>query len=273
MTETQKVIDKIKLTDILADDKFNCRGVIAPIDVVDLVKDIEIRGLIQPIVIAPMEDGEKPYRLIAGFRRHMAHRVLERETIECIIREDMMDEVDATYFNLAENIQRKELNVLQESFALRKLRDMGCSRKDVAEHLNMSQGWVQIRFMVLDLPHEIQQEIAAGFCSHSQIRELHSVYNAEGKEGVFEAARKIKDAKARGRVISVNPNQTNPDAKRHRRRAEIFNMQEHIQELFGNNLGTRMLAWCAGEISDADLFMTCKAFADKQGLIWREPGD
>lgn len=264
-------IKNIPLKDILADDDFNCRGQIAPIDVVDLAKDIEIRGLIQPVVVVPHDSQDYKFRLIAGFRRYTAHKVIERKDIQCIIRKDVVNEADARFFNLAENIQRKELNVLQEAFALAKLKNLGISETDCGERLGKSRGWVQIRYMLLALPHEVQQEVAAGFIAHSQIRDLYTVLKDAGKEACFDATRKIKDAKILGKKVSVSAKNKNPKTKRHRTRGEIFEMMEHIQDTIGNGLFTRCMAWCAGEISNADLYISCREYAEKEGKTWQIP--
>jgi hypothetical protein len=135
----------------------------------------------------------------------------------------------------------------------------------------MSQGWVQIRFMLLDLPVEVQREVAAGLFNHAQIRELYTVFNQGGETACFEAAKELKEAKSRGRKITVDPNKKKPSAKRHRTRAEIFEMMSLIQSNLGNGLFTRCLAWAAGEISDADLYCDLKEKAKQDNRIFNLP--
>jgi len=269
-------IQQIKMSEIHMDEEFNSRGVIAPIDVADLVRDIEKRGLIMPVTVAPyppemVAKTGKKYRLVAGYRRSTSCRVLGWTSIPAIIRADMVDEAEARLFNLSENVQRKELNILQEAVALAKLKALGVSRQDVAEKLGMSQGWVQMRFMLLDLPVEVQREVAAGLFTHAQIRELYTVFNQEGKESCFEAARLLKEAKSRGRKITVDPNKKKPSSKRHRTRSEIFEMMAMIQTSLGNGLFTRCLAWAAGEISDADLYGDLKERATRDNKVFTPP--
>ena len=151
---------KIPLTKILADDEFNCRGEINPIDVVDLAKDIELHGgLIQPVIVMSLDSErkkkypEKDYLLIVGYRRFISHRdILNWNNIEAVIEEKFTTELEARLANLSENLQRKNLDILQEAKAIKKLRMLGISRDEVAKRMVMSMGWVQIRFMLLDLP-------------------------------------------------------------------------------------------------------------------------
>lgn len=261
------------------DDNFemNCRGKITPIDVVDLAKDIKLRGLIQPIAVAPYDEAKrletgKDWRLLAGFRRFMAHRVNEEKEIACVIRQ-ITNELDALTFNLAENIKRKDLNILQEAKAIKRLRDLGVPETEAATRLDASRGWVQVRFMLLGLPEEVQKEAEAGIVTQENIRQLYTIYHKTGdKEQIFEAVRQIKGAKIRGRTIKIVANkEAAKRQKKHRSRPEIFELMEHLQETVGNGFHTRALAWAAGEISNEDLYYSIKVFAEKQGIDYNIP--
>ena len=148
--------DKLEVTYIPLEEiddspEFNCRGKIAPIDVLELAKDITARGLIQPVGVMELDNAQrassgKSYRLLAGFRRFMAHKVNEAKEIACIIS-DIDNEIDALTYNLAENIQRKDLDILQEAMAIKRLRDLGVPETDAGIKTGMSRGWIQVRFM------------------------------------------------------------------------------------------------------------------------------
>jgi ParB/RepB/Spo0J family partition protein len=251
-------VEKIPMNAIHYDQDFNCRGQIIPMDVIDLAKDIKQNGLLQAIVVSKYskEKAEATgfsYLLIAGYRRFTAHRVLQLDTIECKILPEM-SEVDARFMNLSENTQRTDLNILQEAKALLRLYELGVPEPEVAERLGKSRGWVQIRFILLKLPEEIQEECAAGILTHKQIRDVYTHYRADGKEAAYAIVRKLKDAKLKGGKTIRAQKKPKPNAKRHRTRKEIFEMMEHIQESLGNGLYTRTLAWAAGEISDLELY-------------------
>lgn len=273
-------IINVQIKDIHMDEDFNCRGHIAPMDVVDLAKDIERRGLLQPVVVQPYSDDDaikygKKYRLLAGFRRTTAHKVLARDntkfnTIPCTIHEPV-SEAEACFLNLAENVNRSDLTILQEAKALEKLKALSVTEADCGLHLGKSRGWVQVRYMLLGLPNEVQQEVAAGFINQTQIRELYAIYGTAGQDACFRAVRDIKDAKIRGKSISVNPSKHNKNAKRQRSRAEIQGMLSHVHDTFGHSLTTRALAWASGEISDNDLYTTLRTEAEKAGKIYLIP--
>lgn len=266
--DTNRVYE-IPMSDIFADEEFNCRGKIAPIDVVDLASDIEKDGLIQPVVVTPRE-GEPKYLLIAGYRRYSAHRVLQWETIRAVIREGV-NEKDARLLNLKENLLRKNLNILEEANAIKKLFELGVTEHDAAKELQASRGWVQVRYMLLQLPDDAQKECAAGILTQEDIRQLYSLRNDPDAQVNYVKA--VKDAKLKGgKVMKVRAKQNRkPSDKRIRKRPEIFDMMEHIQKNIGNGLHTRTLAWCAGEISDYELFQSLLDFANDKGIDYVAP--
>ena len=278
-------VHDLPMSEILFDEDFNCRGPILPIDVVDIAKSIKDRGLIQPVAVAPLIVGSeratknpgKRYLLIAGYRRFTAFKVNKDTIIQAIIREDMTDEAEARFFNLSENLQRKELNIMQEARALSKLEALGVSETDAGERLKMSRGWIQIRYMVLRLPIPVQEEIAAGWLSHKQIRDAYSHFKNNGEQACFEVVKGFKDDKIKGRkgtrkkVKKSKAKQLNQ--KKRRDRDEIFTMQGHVyQEFNGNNVVTRTLAWTAGEITTLDYYQSLQEWAHDQDINYRLPG-
>jgi len=282
---TKMEVSNIPLDEIWDDSDFNCRGKIQAIDVMDLAKDIDRNGLIMPITVAPLT-GEQVtqcvaktgrscrYRLIAGYRRHRAHRVLGKSSIDCIIREDMQEEKKARLFNLSENLHRKELDLLQEVEALRPLKEQGLSENEAASELGMSRGWIQIRYMMMTMPKEVCTEIAAFKLTNKQIRNLYSIYGTAGLDSTIKALKTMKDGKLKGRSVQVNANFVDVNKPRLRSRSDILQMLDHLAECglpFG--LHNRALAWAAGEISSGDLHRSLVDYADENGYIYHLPSD
>jgi ParB/RepB/Spo0J family partition protein len=266
-------VKDIPLGEIHADSDFNCRGVIAPIDVVDLARSIDANQLQNALVIQPYDEAAQAktgfkYRLISGYRRFKALQLLEKPVAPCNIVVGLTD-IQARLMNLDENLARKDLNIVQEAKALEKLYIAGMTQEQVAADLHQSRGWVQIRYYVLTLPTEIQVEAAGGLLSQQQIRDLYTLGN---KEKQFEAVRKIKEGKERGEKIKIKEPIKRPASTRKLRdRQEIFLMMDHIRESVGNNMGTRCLAWAAGEIADSDLFGDIKTLAQEKSVPYEVP--
>lgn len=262
-------VTHIPLGEVYSDTEFNCRGVIAPIDVIDLAKNIQKQGLLQPIVVQPYSKiPDKKYRIIVGHRRFEAFNYLNRETIPAIVVDHLSDD-EAAVWNLVENIERRDLNMLQESKAIQKYKDAGWTMKKVANLLGVSTGWVQTRFAVLNLPEDIQKEVAAGLFNTEQIKEISGM----GEDDQYAAVRTLKDAKAKGQKrIKLNKNKKkNPNSKKQRTQSEMRQMLDMIYNGVGPCLATRVLAWATAEIRDIDLLEDISREAKEQGKPWSIP--
>lgn len=257
----------IPLVDIEIDDEFNCRGELNHVDVSALAQDIAKNGLIQPVVVRPLLNGK--FGLVAGFRRTKAHQILEKETIAAVVR-DNLSETDAGIINLIENINRENLNLLQEAKAVVNLlrKDPLLGRNGLAEKLQKSPGWVQIRLMVADMPKEIQQELASGDYTQQEIRDLYSLKTPEER---FAAIKLLKDNKSKGLSKPARLKSVNADSKHPRNRKEIFAMMDHIREVMDFGFWSRCLAWASGEITDTDLYETLEKEADEKGVPYAKP--
>lgn len=256
----------INIEDIFIDNDFNSRGVFAPIDIADLAKSIEQSGLIQPITVEEWGEGGFKYRLVAGYRRTFAHKVLKKKTIDAVIKPHMT-EVEALIFNLSENLSRKDLNVLQEAKALQRMRELGVPREKTAELLGQSSGWVQVRYYLLDLPEDIQNEAAAGYINQTGIREVHTAMTHRGLDAAYEVTRNLKERRITGKKtrILASCKDQKKETKRVRIRTEIFEMLEHILKSTGAGLATVAMSWCAGESTNEELYTAIKEEAELLG--------
>lgn len=263
---------EILISDILADPDFNCRGAIAPIDVTELMESISKNGLLQGIVVQPIEDPKFKYKVILGHRRLKACQLLKWSYIPATVKEGL-DEKTARALNLIENLAREDLTVMQEARALEKFLRAGVTMQEVGKLINKSYGWIQVRFTALKLPVEIQAEIDAGFINQEQIKELYAIGN---KEAMFEAVKSVKDARLRGDTSRIKlraPKAKAPDlfSKRPRSIQEILKMQTIIQDSLGNNLTTRFAAWAMGEITAKEFYVDITEYANNHGKTFTPP--
>jgi ParB family transcriptional regulator, chromosome partitioning protein len=268
-------VKEIPIDEIHDDALFNCRGEISPIEVVNLMRDIDQNGLQNALLVYEYNSVEKArtgkkYKLVSGYRRYKACKTLDWTTVPCNI-ESHMDDVTARIKNLGENINRQQLSIYQEAKAIEALKLAGLTQEEVATRLHASRGWVQVRFMLLELPKEIQADAAAGMLNQQQIRDLYSLPTHEKQ---FTAVKQIKEAKARGETLKIKASKPkNLYLKRERNRAEIFKMMEVIQDAIGNNFGTRCLAWAGGEIMDIDLHRDIQGLAKEVGKKYDPPDE
>lgn len=270
----------LPISKIFADPSFNCRGHIQAIDVLDLAKDIQARGLDQPITVQPYTG--KPgyeFRVVAGHRRHMAFLINKADTIPCYIRDDL-DELKARTYNLRENLHRKDLNIVQEANALKYFLDYKrhegsehslFTLKELADLFGQSVGWVQARKDLLKLPKEIQNEAAAGMLTQDQVKHLAKLKDPKDQ---YEFTRKIKEIKQRGDKVKLGKSVKRPsDAlkAKARSRTEIQEMNDMLYDMLGPTVVSRAFAWCNGHISTLQLMESVKEFADENGLHYKAP--
>ena len=262
-------VKEVEMSLILSDSDFNCRGPILPLDVVDLAKDIERNTLQFPITVQPCDVDGYDFRIIAGHRRYAAFKVLKKTIIPVMIRKNLT-ELNARLLNLSENLKRKELNIMQEASAIKRLRDLGMTQEAIALELGTSRTWVQVRFHLLDLPVPIQDEAASGLLNQYQIRQIHGI---DSKEDQFEAVRKIKTARLNGeRNIDVGKTSVEkPYVKKRQTVTSVQTMIEHLGTTVGFGLHTRVLAWANGQINSAELYFDIKREAEKLGIDYRIP--
>lgn len=271
----------IPLIEIHADHDFNCRGPISPIDVADLAKDLKEHGQLQPVVITQYSPDQqavtgKKYRLIAGFRRFTATRVVGSAKIWATCHQ-VKDESEAMFINLRENLQRKDLNIMQEALALRKFIQAGLVEERIMEELGQTRGWVQVRVMLLKLPQEIQAEVQVGTINQVEIRDLYTIAKKAGKEECIKAAKDLKECKFKGgkgkMILDKHKKKLGQDPKRLRQKVDMIALQDRIREMCGNGVHTRILAWCAGEISDGDIEQTLREYCTQQGHTYLAPAE
>ena len=137
----------------------------------ELAASIRAVGVLQPIIVSP--NGER-YTIIAGERRYRASRLAEMEEIPAIVRDwDNQKRLEAA---LIENLQRDDLNPLEEAMGVRRLMDeAGLTQEKVAERLGKSRPAVANLLRLLNLPDSVKQLLVDGKLSAGHARALVTV--------------------------------------------------------------------------------------------------
>lgn len=260
----------IPTLDIFCDEEFNCRGKIVMMDVMDLMPDMKARGLDSPITVRPYDEKPgKKFRIITGHRRFTAAKLLEWPTIPARIRTDLKP-FEENILNLAENIKRQDLNMLQEARGLIAFKKAKWGEAIIAAQVGMSRGWVQVRLMLLDLPEDVQAEAAAGVLNQEQIRQLYTLRYR--KEEMYAAVRLIKERRDKGESSKiVIKKKANPYRKEVRKPEEVFEFQEVVAKVLGNGFATQLLGWCGGANNDYEIHRALREEAQRQGKYYEVP--
>ncbi|MFH1395635.1 MAG: ParB/RepB/Spo0J family partition protein [Candidatus Omnitrophota bacterium] len=172
-SEDKKKVDTIKVVDIVP-NPFRPRKKFAEKRMEDLINSLKEKGVIQPILVRP---AGKLYELIAGERRWRAAQELNMEEIPAIIRDDI-DDANSLEISLIENIQREELNPIEEATAYKELIDQFEYTLDkVGQMMGKDKTTISNSIRLLALSEEIRKDIEDGKLSTGHAKALLSVAN------------------------------------------------------------------------------------------------
>src|SRR6056297_299120 len=177
----------------------------------ELAESIENFGIIQPLIVSKKDD---KYQLIAGERRLRAAKLIDLEQVPAIINNYKEEEV--AEISLVENIQRQDLNFLDEALAYYSIMNkFNLNQTEMAEKVGKSQGTIANKLRILKLPEEILALIRKYNLSERHARALLKVDdNEKQKEFIKEA--KEKDLSVRGlnrKIDKYLKKQKEPDSK------------------------------------------------------------
>jgi ParB family transcriptional regulator, chromosome partitioning protein len=172
----------------------------------DLADSIKEHGIIQPLVVAKI--APEQYELIAGERRLKAAGLAGLEMVPVIIREES-GEREKLELALVENIQREDLNVLEEARAYKKLiEEFDLTQEEIAERVGKSRSAVANKVRLLGLPIEIQRALQEGKITEGHARSILAIENPEKQRALFELILKdnltVRQAEDKVREVTVS---------------------------------------------------------------------
>lgn len=180
-------------------------------DLDDLIASIKRHGILQPLVVTKTPDG---YELIAGERRLRAARMAGLTEVPVIVRS--AEEQDKLELALVENIQRADLNPIEEARAYRKLiDDYDLTQEIVAERLGKSRPQVANTLRLLDLPEEVQSAVREGRIPVTAARALLSLEGPEQQlawwKKLTQGDMTVRDVERGVRAVKGLPARTDPN--------------------------------------------------------------
>ena len=168
----------------------------------DLADSIKNEGLLQPVIVRPSENG---YQIVAGERRWQASKIAGLETIPVRIVE--MDDERALRLALIENLQRSDLNPIEEARGFKDLMEEGdLTQAELAEAVSKSRSAIANSLRLLDLPEEIQQYLYDGKISAGHARAILSIPEEEKRKNladkIFKEGLSVRDAENIARLVA-----------------------------------------------------------------------
>ena len=197
----------------------------------DLAASIRSVGVLQPIIVSP--NGER-YTIIAGERRYRASRLAELNEIPAIVRDwDSQKRLEAA---LIENLQRDDLNPVEEAMGVRRLMDeAGLTQEKVAERLGKSRPAVANLLRLLTLPDSVKQMLVEGKLSAGHARALVTV---EPRRQVQLANLTVQQGWSVRQLERICAQPVKEEVKKPRlpKDAQIGELESMARELFGTRV-------------------------------------
>ena len=219
-------------TEQIRPGRFQPRTQISPESLEELKASIKKSGVIEPIIVRPVAHGT--YELVAGERRLRASQQLGIQEVPSIIK--TLTDREALEFSLVENIQRENLNPLEEAKGYaRLLNEFGHTQEEVADAVGKNRATVANMLRLLTLPAEIQQGLGDGGITMGHAKALLSIEDKTRQLALFHQASREQLSVRQIEVLAS----TWAPAKRRRAR-KIDPQLKPIEDELRRTLGTKV---------------------------------
>jgi ParB family chromosome partitioning protein len=196
----------------LRPNRFQPRKAFAPGELEDLTRSIREKGVLQPILVRPL--GGEAYEIVAGERRWRAAQQAKLHDVPVVVRE--MGDGEALELAIVENVQRADLNAIEEAAAYHALIDRFHYTQDrIAKEVGKSQPHIANTLRLLKLPESVKAMLRDGRLTAGHARTLLNVDDPEARaREIVEGAMNVRQAeqrsksktKGRGGKLPPDPN-------------------------------------------------------------------
>lgn len=200
----------------------------------ELKESIKEKGVLQPIIVRKKASG---YEVVAGERRLRAAKALNLSEIPVIVK-NVSDE-ESLVLALVENIQREELNAIEEAQAFKKLIDnFGLSQENIAKSLGKDSSTISNLLRLLRLPLDIQKGIMDGIVSMGHARALIGIEDSSKQKEFYNKI--VQKGLSVREVENLTKNYLSPKSKKIKAPSsgahEIAALEEDLQKLLGTKV-------------------------------------
>ena len=224
-------VDKIR------PNRYQPRTRFTPDSLAELSESIKVHGLAQPLLVtASPVPGD--FELVAGERRLRAARMAGLVDVPCVVRQ--LSERDRHELSLIENIQREDLNAIEEAESMRRLMDeVGMTQEEMSRRLGKSRSAVANRLRLLDLPQMLRNALMEGLLTEGHARALLGLTDRAKQEDlgkrvvqekmtVREVEKIVADWTTAARDGRVKP--------RRQKNADVRHLEEDLQRALGRRV-------------------------------------
>ena len=175
-TKTEVNINKLSISNLVS-NKFQPRKIFDEENLKDLTNSVQERGILQPIIVRKSNDNRSKYEIIAGERRWLAAQRANLHTVPVVITE--ADDLKSLEFAIVENVQRHDLNPLEEAQGYKRLiDDFSYDHEKVSKFIGKSRSYITNALRLLSLPAEVVKLIETQKLSAGHAKILVGLENA-----------------------------------------------------------------------------------------------
>tara|TARA_A100000164_G_C21823859_1_gene731791 strand:+ start:225 stop:1073 length:849 start_codon:yes stop_codon:yes gene_type:complete len=229
-TKNTSIKNKISISEIVR-GKFQPRKIFDKTSLEELTNSISERGVVQPIVVRKSEEFEGKYEIIAGERRWLASQNAGLNEIPAVVIE--ADDIKALEFGIVENVQRSDLNPVEEATGYKRLmEEFGYDQEKVGKFIGKSRAHIANCLRLLSLPKDVIDMIESGKITQGHAKVL------VGMENAYLLAKKIIEKK-----LSVRQAENLVNLFKKPRKIKLISKDSNLKELEDiliNKLGVRV---------------------------------
>ncbi len=225
--------------------KYQPRTRMDPGSLEELAASIKAQGVMQPILVRPI-DGSR-YEIIAGERRWRAAQIAELDDVPCLVRE-IPDEA-ALAMSLIENIQREDLNPLEEAGGIQRLIDeFGMTHQQAADAVGRSRPAASNLLRLLNLASAVQELLMAGDIDMGHARAILPLDGASQIQVANHVAARGLSVRETERLVqqTLSPRQKKAEREPDR---DLLRLEEEIADSLGATVKIRANRKGAGEVT------------------------
>ncbi len=197
----------------------------------ELASSIKEHGIIQPVLVRPAKKG---YELVAGERRWRAARIAGLSSVPAIVRS--IDDRQNMFYALIENMQREDLNAIEEARGIREIMESyGLNQEDAAKSIGRSRSYVANSLRLLKLPEEVQKLVEDKALSAGHARVIAGL---SGKALQLQAAEKaVKEGWSVRQIENYSAKGSGKKSRRRKARdKDVAAMEDRLAEVLGTKV-------------------------------------
>lgn len=200
----------------------------------ELANSISQHGVLQPLLVRPMLDGS--YQLVAGERRWRASRMAGLSEVPVVIRD--LTDAQVAELALVENLQREDLNPVEEAFGYKELSDkFGYTQEEVSDIVGKSRSAIANALRLLTLPDEVRSLLSNGELSAGHARAILTASDEDFQKQLAELVIKEGLSVRETERLARNSQKEEPQGRKHKKRNPYY---DEIELALSDVLGRKV---------------------------------